>query len=169
MVFIVDLSSGKLYAQAQASQNPANSSIEFRIGASTGFEIQYSRRLLPVLTADILLQVFKTGPSVGLTIAPLPILFLQARVGYPLYSGGQAEDAPTWKPDLMYAYRAGLCVPSKDSKVFINLSYGKLWVVDRDFCYNCGGFPPPGVVVIPQYRDEYQIFDLVSIGVGGTF
>lgn len=156
-----------IFAQDSTNTDPTNS-LEIRISSSTVAEIQYSRKWWPALSTDVIIQTSMFGPSLGLTANPLPFAFIQGRVGYHMYDGGQVEDGPVWKPDLMYSYRVGLGIPSVNSKVYILISFGKLWVVDRNFCYTCGGFPPPGVIFTPKYRDEYEIYDMLSIGIGGN-
>jgi hypothetical protein len=167
-VTLCGLSQNQLWSQDQTKKDPSQS-LEFRLANPTLLEAEYGWQVLPTLSADALIQTSRSGFSAGLTFAPILIAFLQLRIGYPVYAGLQLVDGPPqWRPDLMYGYRVGMALPGRNSRMYINISVGKLWVVDWDYCYTCGGFPPPGTVVKPITRDQYEIFDMFSVGIGGA-
>lgn len=143
---------------------------EARLSSPSILELQYSRRWFSIASTDAAVQLGKTTFSLGVTLHPLQFLFVQGRIGLPAFRGEQALDGPlAYSPDVAYALRAGVMIRFRSSPLFVTLSGGTFWAVERNYCYTCGGFPPSSVMVVPKYRDETERHEIIALGFGGWF
>jgi hypothetical protein len=164
---------GFIYAQVPESTKTIHldNVLEVRYGLEA-IDVEYRYAWFPFLSTDITLRALRgEGVSVGFSLYPLPFFSMQTCIGLPMYES-IAVDGPAFKPDYLYGLRIGVLVPvgPRNSPFMISISSGKLLVVDRDFCYNCGGFPPAGEQIPePRYRNEIERIDLFALGLAIRF
>ncbi|MBI4428596.1 MAG: hypothetical protein HY562_05715 [Ignavibacteriales bacterium] len=141
-------------------------SIEFGLN-TLGAGVEYRYEVIPFVSTDVVFAAGPPGIGVGLSLVPLTYVFAQGVYGASSYQEVATVDGPAeFRPDFAYAWRAGVHVPlnPKRGSFFLVLSGGDVWLVQNEYCSNCGGFltgPPPAA---PEYRKETKHFQVYGFG-----
>lgn len=177
LIFVLLIINNNLISEEQSKRkifNKVNNAFELRGDAGLNyFELEYRRYWIPILSSDIFLRLNDGGGiNVGASVYPpsfyfFELLFLQGFIGSPYYKE-TIVDGPVFNPEYVYGLKYGIKLPFLKDRFIFSVSVGKNWIVDKNYCYNCG-FPPPGITFIPKHKVEYRQSDLFDIGFGIRF
>jgi len=133
--------------------------VEFGLN-TLGAGVEYRYRLVTFFTVDVVFAAGPPGIGVGVSFVPLTYVFAQGVYGTSSYQEVAVIDGPVeFRPDFAYGWRAGAHVPlnPQRSSFFLVLSGGDVWLVQNEYCSNCGGFLT-GAPPAPEYGREKRHF-----------
>ncbi len=146
--------------------------VEVRYG-EPGATLEFRHSWLTFLSTDLFVSSNSMkGAGIGVSVDPVPVLSVQAIVGYPPYTDA-VVDGPVFDPEYNYGFRGAFLIPLDlvQSRLYVSLSGGKVWVVDKN--YNpSGGFPPArtdDVVTPSTTQKEIRTLEFFEIGLGLRF
>jgi hypothetical protein len=138
-----------------------------------GATFEFRHSWFPFLSTDLYVSTNgMRGGGIGVSLDPFPVLSIQGMVGYPTYADA-VVDAPTFDPEYNYGARGAFLIPMNllHSRLYVSLSYGKIWVVDKNY-NSSGGFPPAhtdDVVIPPTVGKEIRTLEFFELGLGLRF
>ena len=146
--------------------------VEVRYG-EPGATFEFRHSWLTFLSTDLFVSSNSMrGAGIGVSVDPVPVLSFQAILGYPPYMDA-IVDGPVFDPEYNYGFRGAFLIPLDlvQSRLYVSLSAGKVWVVDKNYDPS-GGFPPArtdDVVVPTTTRKETRTLEFFEIGLGLRF
>ncbi len=153
-------------------QTVTRNRIEVRYGEPGG-TFEYRHSWLQYLSTDLFVSTNgMRGAGIGLSVDPFPVISIQAVLGYPPYTDA-VVDGPVFKPEYNYGFRGAFLIPLDlvQSRLYVSLSGGKVWVVDKNYDPNAGLMPPrTSDEVIPSaVRKEVRTLEFFELGLGLRF
>lgn len=155
-----------------AVQTVARNRIEVRYG-EPGATFEFRHSWLPFLSSDLFISSNgRRGAGFGISVDPIPVISVQGVLGYPPYRDA-VVDGPVFDPEYNYGFRGAFLVPLNlaHSRLYISLSAGKVWVVDKNYNPRSGFLPvPPSDEIIPaSTRKEVRTLEFFELGLGLRF
>jgi hypothetical protein len=146
--------------------------IEVRYGEEGG-TFEYRHSWIQMLSTDLYLSTnMMRGIGAGISFDPISFLSFQGSFGYPVGTD-KTTDGPVFDPEYTYGVRGAVLIPLKllQSRLYVSLSSGKVWIVDKN--YSSGGelLPPysSDVVVPVATGKETRTMEFFEIGLGIRF
>ncbi len=134
-----------------------------------GVGIEYRYHFVSFASADAVFSGWSPGAAVGLTLSPIPVLFVQGVYGTGTWEAEAvaADGPPLLKPDYLYGWKAGFQFPlaPRTSPVYLQFGGGQVTYVQRHYLYNVSGLivPPPPA---PLYRREVRKTEVFILSLG---
>jgi hypothetical protein len=146
--------------------------IEVRYGEEGG-TFEYRHSWIPMLSTDLYLSTnVLRGIGAGISFDPISLLSFQGSFGFPVGSD-QPTDGPVFDPEYTYGVRGAVLIPLNllQSRLYVSLSGGKVWIVDKNYSAGGGLLPPYGndVVVPVTASKETRTMEFFEIGLGIRF
>jgi hypothetical protein len=159
-------------ADSVAVQTSPRNRVEVRYGEQ-GATFEFRHSWIPLVSTDLYLSTNGLrGLGLGVSLDPVPVVSIQGSVGFPVGSD-RIVDGPTFSPDYTYGIRGAFLIPLDlgQARLFVSLSGGKVWIIDKNYNPNAGFFirPTDDTVILSGTRKETRSIEFFEVGLGLRF